>query len=135
MEKTIQEAVAEKIAKSGESVANIVVDKLADLEINKRVDAITKAVNKQEQLEKDFKKINKNDVFTYTEGHPIEAMSKNRFDEIKKLKEKMDKLTKAIDFALTQNSLDAYSKLDETLKKLDNVGGNKTEGSTESKSE
>jgi len=126
MEKTIQEAVAEKITQSGENVANTVIEKLAEVEISKRVDTITKAVQKQEQLEKDLKKINKNDVVTYIEGTPTEVMSKNRFEEIKKGKEKIEKLTKAIDFALTQNSFDAYNKLAETLKKLDNAGGNKT---------
>ena len=49
MEKTIQEAVAEKITQSGENVANTVIEKLAEVEISKRVDAITKAVQKQEQ--------------------------------------------------------------------------------------
>lgn len=132
MEKTIQEAVAEKITQSGENVANTVIEKLAEVEISKRVDAITKAIQKQEQLEKDLKKINKNDVVTYVEGTPTEVMSKNRFEEIKKGKEKIEKLTKAIDFALTQNSFDAYNKLAETLKKLDNAGGNKTEGSDDS---
>ena len=132
MEKTIQEAVAEKITQSGENVANTVIEKLAEVEISKRVAAITKAVQKQEQLEKDLKKINKNDVVTYIEGTPTEVMSKNRFEEIKKGKEKIEKLTKAIDFALTQNSFDAYNKLAETLKKLDNAGGNKTEGSDDS---
>lgn len=132
MEKTIQEAVAEKITQSGANVANTVIEKLAEVEISKRVDAITKAVQKQEQLEKDLKKINKNDVVTYIEGTPTEVMSKNRFEEIKKGKEKIGKLTKAIDFTLTQNSFDAYNKLAETLKKLDNAGGNKTEGSDDS---
>ena len=132
MKKTIQEAVAEKITQRGENVANTVIEKLAEVEISKRVDDITKAVQKQEQLEKDLKKINKNDVVTYIEGTPAEVMSKNRFEEIKKGKEKIDKLTKAIDFALTQNSFDAYNKLAETLKKPDNVGGNKTEGSGDS---
>ena len=132
METTIQEAVAEKIIKSGENIANTVIEKLAEVEILKRIDIITKAVQNQEHLEKDLKKINKNDVVTYIEGIPTEVMSKNRFEEIKKGKEKIEKLTKAIDFALTQNSFDAYNKLAETLKKTDNAGGNKTEGSDNS---
>ena len=59
-------------------------------------------------------------------------MSKNRFEEIKKAKEKAEKLTKAIDFALTENTADAYNKLSETLKKLDNAGGNQKESSEDS---
>jgi hypothetical protein len=132
MGKTIQEAVAEKIAQSGENVANTVIEKLAEVEISKRVEAITKGIQKQEQLERDLKKINKNDVVTYVDGVATEVMSKNRFEEIRRNKDKIDNLTKAIDLALVQNSFDAYNKLAETLKKLDNVGGNKTESSNDS---
>lgn len=132
MEKTIQEAVAEKITQGGESVANTVIEKLAELEITTRVDAITKAIQNQTQREKDLKKINKNDVITYIEGKPTEVMSKNRFEEIKKSKDKIAKLAKAIDVALTQNSFDAYKQLSETLKKLDNTGENKAQGSEDS---
>lgn len=129
--KTIQEVVAEKISQSGENVANIVIDKLAEVEISKRVESISKAIQKQEQLEKDLKKISKNDVVTYVDGAATEVMSKSRFEDIKKGKEKIDKLTKAIDLALTQNTFDSYIKLEDTLKKLDNAGGNKKEGSEE----
>lgn len=132
MEKTIQEAVAEKIKLSGENVANIVIEKLAEVEITKRVTAITSAVQKQDELEKNLKKINKNDVVTYVDGLPTEVMSKNRFEEIKKAKEKAEKLTKAIYFALTENTADAYNKLSETLKKIDNAGGNQKESSEDS---
>ena len=129
--KTIQEVVAEKISQSGENVANIVINKLAEVEISKRVESISKAIQKQEQLEKDLKKISKNDVVTYVDGVAIEVMSKSRFEDIKKGKEKIDKLIKAIDLALTQNTFDSYIKLEDTLKKLDNAGGNKKEGSEE----
>ena len=132
MSKSILEVAAEKVAeKGGEYVAKVVSDKLAEVIVNKRIDTITKAIQKQEQLDKDLKKINKNDVTHYVEGNPFESMSKQRFDDIKKLKEKTEKLTKATEAALEQNSTDAYNKLEETLKKLDNAGSNKTEGSAE----
>jgi len=133
MQKTIQEAVAERITKNSENVANIVIEKLAEIEISKRVDILTKAIVKQEPLEKELKKIDKNDVTTYVEGKQVDAMSKQRFEDIKKTKEKIEKLTKAIEFALTENTSEAYIKLDETLKKLDNAGGNQKEGSEDSK--
>jgi hypothetical protein len=134
MEKTIQEAVAEKVVKNGQNVATIVIDKLAEIEIQKRVDIITKSVLKEDQLEKDLKKINKNDIIQYQHvgNQPMEAMSKTRWDEIKKMKEKIAKLQQSIEFALVQNSLEAYNKLTETLKKLDNVGSNKTESTDDS---
>jgi len=133
MNTTIQEAVAAKIIKSSENVASIVIDKLAEIEIAKRVTAITDAIKKQEQLEKEFKKIDgKNDITTYANSIPMEAMSKGRFEDIKKQKENLDRLVKGIEFALTENSSDAYSKLAEILKKVDNAGGNKKESSGDS---
>lgn len=136
MGKTIQETVAEKIAGSGPDVLNIVVDKLAEIEISKRVEAITKGISKQDQLEKELKKIDgKNDVITYVEGKEVQSMSKNRFEEIKKAKEKLDGLTKAMDAALSGNTAEAYTKLNETLNKLNNAGGDKKESPGESKSE
>ncbi len=116
MSKTIQEAVAEKIAQKGTNVAEIVVDKLVDIEIQRRVEIITKAIKKQDDSGKEFSKLNKNDVVTYINGEPNEAMSKNRFDEIKKAKEQLDKLGKLINDALTQNTTDAYNKLSDFLK-------------------
>lgn len=129
MTPTIQEAVAKKITECGDTVANTVIDKLAEVEISKRVDIITKAIAKQDQLEKDLKKIDgKNDLVTYVDQKPVEAMSKTRFEEIKKAKEKMDNLVKATNLALEQNTSESYTKLTETLKKLDNAGGDKKEG-------
>lgn len=132
MEKTIQEAVAEKIKLSGENVANIVIEKLAEVEITKRVALITSAVHKQEELERDFKKINKNDIVTYVDSVPTEVMSKNRFEEIKRAKDKLEGLNKATDAALSENTTAAYNILSETLKKLDNAGGNQKSGSKDS---
>jgi len=119
MEKTIQEAVAEKIAFSNETIANTVIDKLADIEISRRVEILTRAIQKQEPLNKEFKKIDgKEDVTTYVGGVEVKAMSKERYEAIQKAKENIEKLQKAIDVALTENTADSYNKLDETLKKL-----------------
>jgi predicted transcriptional regulator len=123
---TIQEKVAEKIAGSGENIADTVVNKLAEVEISKRVDILTQAIKKQEVVEKEFKKVDgKDDVTTYIGGAEVKAMSKARFDEIKKAKENVDKLNAAIEEALTKNTTEAYTKLDETLKKLGNAGADK----------
>lgn len=129
--KTIQESVAEKITNCSDKVINAVVEKLAEVEISKRIELITKAINKQDQLEKELKKINKNDVVQYNDGVVTEVMSKARYDEIGKSKERITNLKKAIDSALTQNSYESYTKLTEVLNKLNNVGGGKQEGSTE----
>lgn len=122
---TIQEKVAEKIAGSGANIADTVVNKLAEVEITRRVDILTNAIKKQEPLEKELKKIDgKDDVTTYVNGAEVKAMSKQRFDEIKKAKENVEKLNAAINTALTDNTTEAYNKLDETLKKIGGAGGN-----------
>lgn len=126
--KTIQEAVAEKIAKSGENVQLIVVDNLANVEIQRRIGVITEAVGRFETLTKDLKKIDRNDVETYVGSEKQEAMSKQRFEDIKKLKEKLDILRGVTDKALETNTPDAYNKLSETLKKL---SGNSKESPAE----
>jgi acetylornithine deacetylase/succinyl-diaminopimelate desuccinylase-like protein len=130
MEKTIKEAVAEKIKECGEEVANTVINKLAEVEISRRVDLIMKGINHLEKLEKEWKKVDgKKDVITYNDaGEKIETMSKARWEEIKKAKEKVDKMTKAIDSALKDNTTDAYNKLSDLVKNA----GNTKEGTTES---
>lgn len=136
---TIQEKVAEKISKCGETVTNTVVDKLAEVEINKRIDLITKAVAKQEAMEKEFKKSHKADIAeTYNQEGAIVTTaqySKNKLESIKKDKEKLSGLIKLIDYCLDKNLLEDYNKLQETLNKLNNVGGAKESGTTEGKSE
>lgn len=122
---TIQEKVAEKIQNCGEFVTNTVVDKLADVEIARRVDLVTKAIQRLDTLEKELKKIDKNDITTYQDGKEIQTMSKARFDEIKKTKEKIEKLTKAIEVSLTENTADSYTK-------LKNATGDQKESATES---
>ena len=133
MQKTIQEVVAEKLAASAESVKETVIDRLAKTEINKRVELVIKALSKQQELEANFKKINKNDIITYIESVAHESMSKQRFDQIAKEKEKKERLSKTLEEALTQNTSESYERLSESLKKLDNNGGNSPSGGGEGK--
>ncbi len=113
---TIQEEVAKKIIGSGTTVKEIVVDTLAQIEINRRVELITKGISKQDTLKKEFDKINRDDITTYIKDVPTSAMSDARFKEIKKAEEGLEKLTKAIDKALEDNTADAYNKLGELVK-------------------
>lgn len=113
---TIQEQVAAKISTSGESVKEIVIESLAQVEINRRVALITSGIQKQDTLEKELKKLDRDDVKTYVGGNPVTAMSDKRFEDVKKAKEGLEKLTKAIDKALADNSADSYNKLSEILK-------------------
>ena len=128
---TIQESVANKISAYGPTVHETVVNNLAQTEIDRRVDIITKALVKQEQFEKEFKKINKNDLMTYVDSHPREAMSKQRFDDIKKAEGALNNITNLIEQALNDNSADAYNKLSEIVKKNDNVNKPEKQSTTE----
>lgn len=113
---TIQEEVAKKISESGNTVKDTVIGALAQIEINRRVDLVTKAIGKQDALKKDFDKINKDDITTFVDRKPVSAMSDARFKEIKKAEEAMEKLSKAIDKALFENTTDSYNKLAEVIK-------------------
>jgi hypothetical protein len=80
--------VAEKIASSGGIVLDSVVERLAEVEIQKRISAIQLAVSKLDSLNKEFAKINgKCDSVHYDkDGIKVESMSEKRFNEIKKTK-------------------------------------------------
>ena len=113
---TIQEVVAEKISKSGDTVKDTVVNKLVDVEVSKRVDTISKAMSKIETLDKEFKKIDgKNDQISYNSGVKVESMSEKRFQEIQKSKQSIDNLKKAFDLALETNTQESYTKLNGLL--------------------
>lgn len=113
---TIQEEVAKKISESGNTVKNIVIDVLAQVEITRRIKLITKGIAKQDTLKKEFDKINRDDTTTYVDRKPVSSMSEARFKEIKKAEEVLDKLGKALDKALDENTADSYNKLAELVK-------------------
>lgn len=129
MSKTIYEAVAEKVVGSSGLVKDTVVNKIAQIEIDKRVNLISDAVKLVESLQRDLKKIDRNDVITYSNGQKSENMSKDRFDQIEKLKQTVGELEKAITTALEENTHESYNKLSDKLKK---DGGNKKESGTSS---
>jgi hypothetical protein len=136
---TIQEKVAEQISNSGKSIIDSVVFSLASIEIDKRIKLVTKAVEKQEALEKEFKKSHKPDVEAkYDENRVIitlESYSKSRLDSIEKDKERLKNLVKQLETCLETNTQESYNKLSETLNKLGNAGGDKKENTDPSKSE
>lgn len=131
MKKTIQEAVAEKLTNAGTVVTDTVVSKIAQIEIDKRVDIITKGLNKISSIESDIKRIDRDDIVTYQSGTQSTSMSKQRYDDIEKLKQKLGELTKDVDTALESNTQDSYNKLSDKLKKLD--GGTKEADKPEDK--
>jgi hypothetical protein len=125
----ILEKVSEKVATSGSSVAEIVINNLAKIEIDKRVNIITQAVNRLENLEKDYKKIaGKCDTAYYDkEGNKIETMSEKRHNEIQKAKQLLDDLTKTFNKCLEDNKSEDYTKLNGLLSVKTPSGGENTE--------
>lgn len=109
--------IAEKIAGAGQEIRDIIVKKLSEVEIEKRVGLIVKAFNSLEALEKDAKKLDHADVITYQGGVESKSMSKKTFDEVAKLKGKIGELTKTIDNALEKNDKESYKKLNDFLSK------------------
>ena len=89
---------------------------MADAEISKRTDILFKAIEKQDAAKSALNKINRDDIIEYVANEPVTKMSEARFKEIKKAKEGLDKLTKAIEVALTANTADSYNKLVEASK-------------------
>lgn len=134
---TVQQVIAERISQSGTKVRETVIDKLAQVEIDKRVELVNKAIKKVEELEKELKKIDRADGANYTKtGERVEVMSESRYKDIQKAKEKLSGLTKVVDTALESNTPESYSKLGEALNKAGNVPpGLKEAGKSESKSE
>lgn len=113
---TIQEKIAAQIAGSNEVIANAVVEKMAAVEISKRIEILHKGIEKQDSLKKELNKINRDDITEYVAGEPTTKMSEARFKEIKKLKESLEKLTKAIDTALVTNTSENYTKIADAIK-------------------
>ncbi len=125
---TIHEEVAKRVAGFGPKVQDIVIDKLVDVEVERRVLLVTQGVNRLENLRKDFNKINRDDLKSYTGGVAVSSMSEKRFQEIGKAKENLDRLEKQLDKTLTENTPDSYNKLSEIIQKL-NATGNPKESS------
>jgi lipopolysaccharide export LptBFGC system permease protein LptF len=130
----LHKQVAEKISGSGEKIKNIVIDKLAEIEVTRRAEILTKALAKHEQAKKDFAKIDgKNDTAHYVADgaggqKKVEAMSEARFKQIESAKKNLDALEKAIDEALEKNESSHWDTLN---KKVQGGGNEKKEGNKE----
>jgi len=113
---SVQIVVADEIQNSGEKVKSIVVDTLVDSEIKRRTDALLAGISKLNALKKDLAKIDKADGETFIQdqgGNMLsqQTWSKGRLEEIKKAKEGVEKLDKAIADALELNTPKAFGDL------------------------
>lgn len=99
---TINMQVAERIKASAPDVEQRLVDMLVEKEVSRRVEVVGQGVGKANDLEKELRKIDKPDSETFNaDGSTATATyTKARLEELKKTREKLDKLNKAIDKAL-----------------------------------
>jgi hypothetical protein len=111
---TVREAVAAKLASSGDLVAANIISQLADAELGRREKLIMAALTKLDTLDKDAKKIRPDQRSLDAEGKLIaETYSAAKFDELKKHREVAERWNAALDKAL--NACD-YTKLTELSK-------------------
>jgi hypothetical protein len=108
--------VAEKIGQSTPQVRERVIDSLVEREVAARTDILDKALAKRTELDREIRKLQKPDVEQFDhEGKVMSAsFSKARVDELKKAREGLEKLEKAIDKAITDND---FSKVKEIVGK------------------
>lgn len=111
MANSVATAVASKIADLGPSVEAQVVDTLVQREIDRRSEALVKIIDLHSKLEMDLKKIHPDQKSFDEAGKEVSStFSKNKYEEKKKLTEKITKFENAINKALEKKDFsDVYN--------------------------
>lgn len=104
----------ERLGNASSNVRGMVVDQFVADEIKARADLLYRAVKKREEMERDLRKIKPDNTAYDASGKIVsESFTKAKADELKKAKEQLDKLDKAIDMAVQEKP--DYSKLKEVM--------------------
>lgn len=105
---TINEKVAEKIAGISPAVEAKVVDLLVDKELNRRTELVVQGLTRQEEIQKELRKLSKPDFEAYDEAGALTSTgyTKARKEQRDKLVERDGKLVKAIEKALAGDTSD-----------------------------
>jgi hypothetical protein len=108
----IRDRVTENLASSGPRVQQIIVDKLASEEVDKRVVLLQRAMTEIEKARGELKSI-KPDFITYNEDRtPKDASwSKGTLDKRDKAQQRVAKLEKAFTDAAENSNFDELKKL------------------------
>lgn len=118
--KSVRETIKDEISQAGPTVASIVAKELAAVEIDRRKNIIISGMAQLDKLEKEFRKHKPDNIsYTIAEGSkPVESAtwSKAGLEAFEKDKAKIEKLSKAIDSALENNTADGYAKVVEASK-------------------
>lgn len=98
---SVHQKIATQIAELAPSVEETVVNTLVERELTKRSEAVVQCMDTLAKLEGDLRKIKPDQVSFDSDGKIIsESFSKNRFEEKKKLIERIGKYTNAVTKAI-----------------------------------
>ncbi len=124
---SLRDAIDEAISKSGQTVVDRVKDHYVDAEIKRRAEMLVAGRNLLREAELDVRKIDKPDVNHFSaDGATVNSFyTKGALDKVKKAKERVERLTKALDAVLGSHSSEDYKKLDEAMKKSRGGGDGK----------
>jgi hypothetical protein len=106
---TVKEAVATKIASSGEKVFEAVAECMAQEEIGKRIALVLQHYTELDNIEKELKKL-KQDLW---DGQGYNGYMKETFDKRVKLETRKAKVIDAIDRAIDMNDFAKLKELGE----------------------
>jgi len=110
----IQEEVFRKVESN--NIKSIVIDKLSDKELEKRVETTTQAFMKLDKMEIDFKKIDKPDnVYFDSSKTKVEAYTQGRITQIEKDKKAIEDFKLVLTTYLESNLTTDYLKLDKLV--------------------
>lgn len=108
---TLQKDVKELIKNRSESneVYDSVVNQFAEIEMKRREGAMVKALQKREELQKEYNKLNNPDDITYSvdengERTTVKHFTKNRIEQIDSKKREIEKVESAINDAFPPNA-------------------------------
>jgi len=126
---SVQQKIATQIAELAPSVEETVVNTLVERELTKRSEAVVQCMDTLGKLEGDLRKIKPDQVSYDSDGKIIsESFSRNKFEEKKKLIERIGKYTNAITKAIEKADFsDVYN--------LKNQGSGGGKDSTETDTE
>lgn len=126
---SLHQKIAAQIVELAPQVETDVVAVLVERELTKRTEAVVQCMDTLAKLEGDLRKIKPDQVSYDSTGKIIsESFSKNKFEEKKKLTERIDKFTAAITKAIEKADFgDVYN--------LKNQGASGGSGSSEANTE
>lgn len=107
--------VSDKIKSSAPQVRERLVAGLVEKEVASRVDLLDKGLQKRLEADREVRKCSKPDVETFDANGQSQAtgFTKGAADALKKARESLDKIDKALEKALAEND---FSKLKELCK-------------------